>query len=99
MAETILISNRYRLRRLDEKNLVLQEYRAPKGAQAKSSDPRWVDMNGAGVGGPFFSTVGGALVWLLNHRMINDSGDIKSINTALERMQAIADDLRKVSVG
>ena len=102
MKECILIADRYRLRRLDEKNMILEEFRMPtraplNGSQGKT-EPDWYAMNGSAGNGPFFPTVGSALVWLLNHRMVNDPGEYSTLKDAIEHMERIASELREVRV-
>lgn len=101
MAEVVRINERYRLRRMDEKNYILEEFRKPKSTNAKkepSNEPGWYAVSGNPGFGPFFSNIGGALVWLLDRRMITDPGECASLEDAIARMREIADELKGVSV-
>lgn len=98
MAETIVICDRWRLRRLDKWNMILEEYRLPKETNANrgnvGTEMDWYAMSGAPGTGPFFGKVGDALVWLLDWRMRNDPGDIKTLDGAVKEMRRIADELK-----
>lgn len=101
MAEIVLITDRYRLRHMDEKNFILEEFRKPKPTNAKkepSDTPGWYAMSGNPGFGPFFSNVGSALVWLLDRKMVNDPGECANLEEAIAAMRGIADELRKVKV-
>ena len=90
----ILISDRWRLRRMDEKNFELEEWRKPSAdnRKAKSDEPRWYGT------GHYFQCVGHALEWLLHHRCINDPGECADLHECLERMEGIAAELHDVRV-
>lgn len=99
MPETIAIGDRYRLRRLDKWNMILEEWREPKVAEtvagnAVCSGPRWYAMSGGSGTGPFFGKVGDALVWLLDWRMRNDPGETKTLAETVEAYRKIAYELK-----
>lgn len=79
----IQVNDTYRVKRMDEKNLVVETMRGGK----------WRQVNGSGRG-PYFARHADALAWLLNHRMINDSGDLASVEDAVAEMRRIADELK-----
>ena len=97
----ILISDRWRLRYLDKFNYVLEEWRRPKVAEIKGEtvdqSPKWYPINGAGYG-PFFPSIGAALVWLLNYRMLNDGDGTITLEEAIAEMRRIAEELKNVRV-
>lgn len=102
MAEIITIADKWRLRRIDKLNLVLEEYRLPNETNANrgkvGTEYDWYPAGGVRGCGPFFANVGDALAWLLNRRMVEDPGEITSIGAAVAEMHRIAEDLRHVKV-
>lgn|GEM_PF-4256805 len=80
------ITDEYRVRSMDDKNLVVETQRKGK----------WRQVNGDGRG-PYFCKLGDALAWLLEHRMIADPGEAASVEEAVAEMRRIADGLRAAS--
>lgn len=78
---------KYRLRRYDSRNLVLEEYRAPApdsgGRKASDSAPKWRSCN------RYFQSLGPALRYAYDRELIADDGDY-DIEGAIARADEIA---------
>lgn len=81
---------RYRLRRYDSRNLVLEEFRAPSpdrgGRRAKDAEPKWRSCN------RYFQSLGPALKYAYDHELIADDGEY-DVEGAIARAEEIAERL------
>lgn len=79
---------RYRLRRYDSRNWVLDEWREPKpGPRTKSADAKWHSC------GLYFQTVGGAMLWVAEHELLDEDAEV-DLAGAIREYHAIADGLK-----
>ena len=98
MARIILIADKWRLRKIDELNYVLEEFREPSESHlTRSNEPKWMKIGGENAA-HYFQHVGPALEWLLHHRMLNDPGECANVEDAVKRMQEIADEIKRIEV-
>ena len=79
---------RYRLRRYDSRNWVLDEWREPKPSpRTKSADAKWHRC------GLYFQSVGGAMLWVAEHELL-DVNDEVDLAGAIREYHAIVDGLK-----
>lgn len=62
---------RYRLRRYDSRNWVLEEWREPaKGRMAKSDEAKWRSCD------RYFQSVGAAMTWVAEHELLDEDAEV-----------------------
>lgn len=89
----IQISDKWRLHKIDPLNFELEEYRRPIANNMNVGKELIEEWRGTGH---YFQSIPSALVWLLDHRCINDQGECANLREAIEAMKTIADDLKNV---
>lgn len=90
---TIDLGGGYRMRRFDSRNWMLQQWKAPdpSNGRAKSTDPSWRDT------GNYFQRLGQALAFVFERRMREEGEPDESLRDAMERAEAIRDELAAVA--
>ena len=89
--KTIRLCERYRLVVFDARNWKLQEWREPSASrEAKDRSARWFDT------GNFFQQLGAALAYVFERRMREEGEPDESLADAMERAEAIRDELTRV---
>ena len=82
----------YRLARFDARNWKLQQWREPSASrEASDRSPRWFDT------GNFFQNLGPALAYVFERRMREEGEPDESLRDAMERAEAIRDELAAVA--
>lgn len=82
----------YRLARFDARNWKLQQWREPSASRdASDRSPRWFDT------GDFFQNLGPALACVFERRMREEGEPDESLRDAMERAEAIRDELAAVA--
>lgn len=82
----------YRLARFDARNWKLQQWREPSASrEASDRSPRWFDT------GNFFQNLGPALSYVFERRMREEGEPDESLRDAMERAEAIRDELAAVA--
>lgn len=62
---------RYRLRRYDSRNWVLEEWREPaKGRMAKSDEAKWRSCD------RYFQSIGAAMTWVAEHELLDEDAEV-----------------------
>lgn len=79
---------RYRLRRYDSRNWVLEEWREPaKGRMAKSDKAKWRSCD------RYFQSIGAAMTWVAEHELLDEdaevdlAGAIREYGTIVDRLK------------
>ena len=86
------IGGGYRLARFDARNWKLQQWREPSASrEASDRSPRWFDT------GNFFQNLGPALSYVFERRMHEEGEPDESLRDAMERAEAIRDELAEVA--
>ena len=89
--KTIRLCERYRLVVFDSRNWKLQEWREPSASRdVKDRSPRWFDT------GNYFQKLGSALAHVFERRMLEEGGPDETLADAMERANAIRDELMGV---
>lgn len=97
MAEIITVGDRYRIRRVDDRNLIVEEFRRPtKNSDDANSEKWYAAANGNPSHGPFFQSLGAALTWIFNRAVIDDPSERETLKDAIERIDGIAAELMRV---
>lgn len=79
---------RYRLRRYDSRNWVLDEWREPRRcAFTRSDTPKWHSR------GLYFQSIGAAMAWLAEHELLDKDAEV-DLAGAIREYGAIVDGLR-----
>ena len=90
-----LITDKWRLHQSDSLNLELEEWRFPEDRPSnkdKEKQEKWMGT------GHYFQNVHSALIWMLDHHMVNDKGECRNLKEAVQKMQHIANELKQVRV-
>ena len=79
---------RYRLRRYDSRNWVLDEWRRPSpGPRTKGDAETWHSC------GHYFQSIGSAMTWIAEHRLLDEDAEV-DLAGAMREYRAIVDGLK-----
>ena len=95
--EVYIVCDKWRVRRMDKWNFVVEEYRAstrkPKEGEADDRSERWFELAGHNCG-PYFGKVESAIMYLYEWRMRNDISGTFTLAEYIEEMKRIANEMR-----
>ena len=90
--KTIINIGNLRLRQYDNRNWILEEYRAadPSHRFTKSADPEWRSCE------RYFQSVTQGLNWILEHDMLTDGGEY-DLEGAIKRIEYVSEYLAEAA--